>query len=246
MQSPIVDALIFAGGTGKRMTGSSVPKQFLLLGGRPIIAYTLDHFAKHPQVTGITVVCLESWIDYLREVVDSQGYATPVTIIPGGTTGQESRLLGIRSIHGAHPGDEDAIVLVHDGVRPLIDEKTITDCIKSVRAYGCTATTAPAIETVILTNEDGTVERLEDRDRCRLARAPQGFRTEELWRGYERAEEEGRDFLDSVSLMAGYGHTIYTVEGPAENIKVTTPADYFAFKSFMDMQDLGQLWGGQQ
>lgn len=194
----------------------------------------------------MTVVCLEPWIEYLTGIIGGEHYPVPVSVVPGADTGQGSRLSGINAIRDQHPGNRDAVVLVHDGVRPLIDEKTITACIESTVQRGCTATVAPATETVVLMGEDDTVSGLEDRGRCRLARAPQGFLAEELWERYNQAADEGLDFIDSISLMSYYGYPIYTVEGPAENIKVTTPADYFTCKGLMDMRDMSQLWGDSE
>jgi 2-C-methyl-D-erythritol 4-phosphate cytidylyltransferase len=239
-----VDALIFAGGSGSRMGPTEKPKQFLEVGGRPIILYTLQHFARNDQVNNITVSCIAGWVEYLRDLVDKEPWGDRVDIVPGGSTGQESIFRALEAIHDKHPDDEEAIVLVHDGVRPLIDDATIIACIDSVRTRGATATTAKCIETVIIEGEDGTIERIADRSRCRLARAPQGFRTNELYRAHLMSQAEGRDdFIDSISLMSYYGHEIYTVDGPIENIKVTTPGDYFLVKSFMDMEDYGQLLG---
>ena len=242
-----VEALIFAGGVGRRMGGSSRPKQFLELGRRPIIDYTIEHFADHPQVNAVVVVCLESWISYLKDFLATKHYTTPIDVVPGGSTGQESIFNGLRHLHELHPNDEDAIVLVHDGVRPLINEQTITDCIDSVRRYGPTATVAPSTETVIVRNEDGTVQNVLTRSRCGLARAPQGFKLEELYGSHLRAQAEGQgEFIDSISMMAHYGYSIHTVEGPAENIKVTTPMDYYAFKGYMEAHDQRMLWGDEQ
>ena len=238
-----VEALIFAGGVGRRMGGSARPKQFLELGGRPIIDYTIAHFAEHPLVTGVVVVCLESWIGYLRDVLARRRYDVPIGVVAGGASGQESIFRGLDYLHGLHPGDEDAIVLVHDGVRPLIDERTITACVESVRARGCTATVAPAIETITLTDEEGAITQVIPRDEVSLARAPQAFWLEELYGAHLRAQREGLDeFIDSVSMMDHFGYRIYTVEGPAENIKVTTPMDYYAFKGYMDARDQRMLW----
>lgn len=242
-----VEAVIFAGGVGRRMGAGPRPKQFLELGGRPIIDYTIAHFAEHPQVTRVVVVCLESWIPYLERVLAKRRYELPIDIVPGGSSGQESIFNGVRHLHELHPEDENAIVLIHDGVRPLIDEKTITDCIESVRTRGCTATIAPAIETITLTDEDGAISQVIPRSEVSLARAPQAFRLEELYGAHLKAQEEGLDeFIDSVSLMTHYGYKIYTVEGPAENIKVTTPMDYFAFKGYMDARDQRMLWSGEE
>ena len=232
-------ALIFAGGTGTRMTGADVPKQFLELEGKPIIAYTIDHFEQHPQVDGIVVVCLESWLGPLEHIVAAQGYQKVIALAPGGRTGQESIYNGLLALEEQVEPDADVLVLVHDGVRPLIDEDTITRCIESVRTQGCTAVISPAVETVVTIADDGTLQ-LIDRSRCRLARAPQGFSFRELLAAHRRAREEGEtNLVDSVSLMSRYGYQIHTVDGPAENIKITTPSDFFAFKGYME-QKMGE------
>ncbi len=242
-----VEVVIFAGGVGRRMGGSRRPKQFLELGGRPIIDYTIEHFATHPLVTGVVVVCLESWIGYLQDVLGRRHYAVPITVVAGGATGQESIFNGVKTLHDAHPGDPDAIVLVHDGVRPLINEQTITACVRSVQERGCTATVAPAIETIVLTDGEGAVSKVIPRAEVGLARAPQAFWLEELYAAHMQSQVDGLDeFIDSVSLMTHYGHTIYTVEGPAENIKVTTPMDYYAFKGYMEARDQRMLWSGDE
>ena len=241
-----VEAVVFAGGVGRRMGGSTRPKQFLELGGRPIIDYTIAHFAEHPLVTRVVVVCLEAWIGYLEDALSRRRYGVPVDVIAGGSTGQESIYLGLRYLHDLHPCDEEAVVLVHDGVRPLIDEKTISACVESVLQRGCTATVSPAIETIVLGGKDDAVSQFIPRSQVELARAPQGFRLHELFGAHERARSEGKgDFIDSVSMMSYYGSPIYTVEGPAENIKVTTPMDYYAFKGYMDARDQRMLWANE-
>jgi len=245
MNSNNIDVLLFAGGTGRRMKGSNRPKQFLELGGKPLILYTIEQFAYLSYVTGIVVVCLESWIPYLDSCLTVEQYGIPIGIVPGGETGQTSIYNGLRYIHRLHPDDNEAIVLVHDGVRPLINEEAISSCVESVRKHGSTAVVAPAVETIVVCDDAGKVKEMIDRSKCRLARAPQGFFTEELYDAHRKAQEENkRDFIDSISLMAYYGYEIFTVEGPSENIKVTTPADYFAFKGYMDMADYKQLWDG--
>ncbi len=247
MDEQRVEAVIFAGGVGRRMGSGPRPKQFLELSGRPIIDYTIAHFAEHPQVSGVVVVCLESWMDYLADVLDKRRYQTPVDIVAGGVTGQESIFNGLHHLHEKHPGDDEAIVLVHDGVRPLIDEATITACVTSVVERGCTATVSPAIETIVVGGSEGAIEQFIPRSEVGLARAPQAFFLEELYAAHLQARSEGKgNFIDSVSMMAHYGHPIYTVEGPVENIKVTTPMDYYAFKGYMDARDQRMLWSGEE
>lgn len=245
-ESKRVEAVIFAGGVGRRMGGGTRPKQFLELCGRPIIDYTISRFAEHPQVTGMVVVCLESWIPYLESVLNKRRYDTPIDIVPGGSTGQESIFNGLRHLHGQHPNDRQSIVLVHDGVRPLVDQETIAACIESVKKRGCTATVAPAIETITLTADDDSIFKIIPRSQVSLARAPQAFRLKDLYEAHLRSQEEGlEDFIDSVSMMSHYGYSIYTVTGPAENIKVTTPMDYYAFRGYMDARDQRMLWADE-
>ena len=237
-----VEALIFAGGVGRRMGAGSRPKQFLELGGRPIIDYTLEHFATHELVDAIVVCCLESWIGYLERIVERRHYPTPIDVIPGGATGQESIFFGVRHLHERHPEDPDAIVLVHDGVRPLITAKAISDCVAATAAFGACAVVGPCTETIIVNGEGDTVERALERNDCSLARAPQGAHTQELFEAHVRSRELGLEFIDTISMLAHFGHVIHTVEGPAENIKVTTPLDYYAFKGYMDARDQRMLW----
>lgn len=237
-----VFALIFAGGVGSRMGDAKVPKQFLELGGKPIIAYTIDHFEDHEEVDAIVVVCIEEGIPLLEEIVAKNGYRKITAIVPGGGSGQQSIFNGLQALADSCRSSQRDIVLVHDGVRPLIDAAAISDCIASVREKGCTAVVAPAIETVIEVEGAKTVGIL-DRSKARLARAPQGFFLDQLYGAHLESQRLGLDeFIDSISMMAHFGHPISVVDGPAENIKITTRQDYFAFKGYMDYRELGQLW----
>lgn len=238
-ESTPVFALIFAGGMGERMKGARIPKQFLEIGGKSIIVRTIEHFQNHPFVDGIVVVCVEDWMEEFLAQVEQFRLSKVVKVVCGGATGQESIYNGLRVIPDIEFGK--SIVLVHDGVRPLIDKTTITHCIDSVLEKGCTATVAPAIETII-EEKDGRVNRVVDRANCRLARAPQGFWTDDLIAAHVKAKKEKLSFVDSISLMAHYGYEIFTVNGPIENIKITSPRDFFVLKGYMDMKELSQLW----
>ena len=241
-QSAQTYALIFAGGVGSRMRGAKLPKQFLQLGGKPIIVHTIEKFEQCNEVDCIVVVCVQDWLDELRGMVEHFEFRKVKAIAPGGTSGQESIFNGLQAIKNLLADNEYAVVLVHDGVRPLIDSDTIRRCITSVKDTGCTATTAPAVETVVVQNEDGCVERIMDRSRCKLARAPQGFMFSELYQTHLRSRKDNLEFIDSISLMAHYGYEIHTIDGPVENIKITTPRDFFTFKAYTDMQEVAQIW----
>jgi D-ribitol-5-phosphate cytidylyltransferase len=226
-------ALIFAGGTGRRMSSASRPKQFLELHGKPIIVYTLEVFEAHPQVDAVVVVCLADWIGFLEDRVARAGLKKVQAIVAGGCDGQASIRNGVRACAGRYP--EDSCVLVHDGVRPLVDAATISRCIECVRAHGSAVTVVPAIETIVR-QEGGVVTEIVDRASCEMARAPQAFLLGELARAHERAVEDGLGsaFIDTAGLMAHYGCELRVVEGNPENIKITTPVDFYSFAGIVD------------
>lgn len=221
-------ALIFAGGIGSRM-GSDTPKQFLEWNGKAIIIHTLNIFESHPNIDIIVIACKEEWIDYTGELIRKEGIKKVVSIVPGGATALDSQFNGLKEIKRLFPEDEVA-VLIHDGVRPLVDAATVTRNINSVWKYGNAITVTKAIETVIKIDEEGSVKEILNRDSCRMAKAPQSFKLDDIITAHEKAIAEGKhDFIDSASMMIYYGHTLHTIMGEPENIKVTTPSDYYMF-----------------
>lgn len=236
-------AVIFAGGTGKRMNTKSKPKQFLEMHGKPVLIYTLENFENHPMIDHIVLVCLEGWIEYAEGLLQKFGIKKVTKIVPGGKNGQESIYHGVRAAEQLYGGDN--IVLIHDGVRPLINGEIITDCIKTVQEHGNAITVSPAIETIFLKNKDmNCVGQIFERSKCEMAKAPQCFKLQDIYEAHEKArQEELFDFIDSASLMQHYGYSLYTVEGPSENIKITTPSDFYIFRAIMDAKENLQILG---
>ena len=234
--------VIFAGGCGTRMNTKSKPKQFLELHGKPIIIYTLEHFQNHPEIDGIVLVCLESWIGYCKELLTKFHITKVKAIVPGGKSGQESIFNGLETAYKLFP--EDSVVLIHDGVRPLINEQIISDDIACVLEKGSAITVSPAIETIVLKQEDGHVGEIVDRSRCEMAKAPQCFYLKDIYSAHLKARAEGlNDFIDSASIMKYYGFSLSTVVGPAENIKITTPSDFYVFRAIIDARENMQILG---
>lgn len=234
-------AIIFAGGTGNRMNTVSRPKQFLELQGKPIIIYTLELFDNHPLIDGIVVVCLESWIPFLQKQIKKFEISKVVEIVPGGETGQKSIYNGL--VAASKHYDEDSIVLIHDGVRPLITEKTISDNIDVVKKYGNCITCVPATETFVVRQLDGSLE-IPSRDNSLIARAPQSFVLMDIFAAHRQALSDGIDnFIDSCTMMSHYGHEIHTIIGPMENIKITTPTDFFIFRAMVEVHENQQIFG---
>ena len=226
-------AVIFAGGSGKRMNTKTRPKQFLEYQGKPIIIYTLELFDNHPLIDGIVVACIEDWIPFLEKMLKKFEINKVVKIVPGGSTGQESIYNGLVAAKGVSKGDDD-IVLIHDGVRPLITGQTITDsCITCI----------PATETFVVTNDEGGLD-IPSRAHSLIARAPQSFYLKDILCAHEQARKDSRnDFIDSCTMMHHYGYKLGRIIGPMENIKITTPTDYFIFKAMVEVHENQQIFG---
>ncbi len=235
-------ALIFAGGTGKRMHTSGVPKQFLELNGKPIIIHTIEKFENNDDVDGIVIACLQEYIQKMWRLCNKFHITKVQAIVPGGETGQESIYHGLCKIYEIFAGN--SVVLVHDGVRPLVDPDTITRAIRCVREHGSAVTVTPATETIITESQNGEVGNILDRSVCQVAKAPQCFYVQDLLAAHEKARGEGRtDFIDSASMMRHYGYKLYAVEGKTENIKITTPVDYFIFKAIENARESSNAFG---
>ena len=238
-------AVIFAGGSGVRMNTRSKPKQFLELRGKPIIIYTLELFDNPPLIDGIVVVCLESWIPFLKKMLKKFEINKVVKIVSGGDSGQDSIYRGLCAVEDycKDKGEENAVVLIHDGVRPLIVDETITRNIEKVHEKGSAITVVPAIETFVIQKEEGQMV-IPDRSSCLLARAPQSFYLKDILSIHRKNKENGNiTFIDSCSMMSYFGYKMATIEGPMENIKITTPTDYFIFRAMVEVHENQQIFG---
>lgn len=233
-------AVVFAGGVGSRMNSKAKPKQFLEIHGKPIMIHTIEHFESHPLIDAICVVCVAEWLDYMKGLLCKFNIHKVKWVVAGGSTALESQFLGLSAIAPTTPED---IVLIHDGVRPLINSKTITDCIQGVKAHGSAIVVAPATETIIQQDAEYKITNTYPRAECMLARAPQCFYLEQIISVHLKARKEGLNFIDSTSMMLNYGYSLHTVEGPSENIKVTTPSDFYICRALLDAREELQIYG---
>lgn len=224
------------------MNAGARPKQFLELHGKPIIIYTLELFDSHPGIDAVYVACIKEWIPCLQQLLGRFGLHKVAAVVAGGATGQDSIYNGLKAAAAANSPD-DTVVLIHDGVRPLINAEVISDNISTARAKGSCITCVPAIETFVVRNGEGGYD-IPSRADSLIARAPQTFRLADILHAHEQARQEGRhDFIDSLTLMSHYGARINTVIGPVENIKITTPTDYFIFKAIVEARENSSIFG---
>lgn len=233
--------VIFAGGVGSRMKSTDKPKQFLMVHGKPIIVHTIEIFQQHSEIDGIIVVCVEGWLDYMEELKQNYRLSKIGKIVSGGETGQLSIFNGLKAAAEVY-GVDNNIVLIHDGVRPLISESTISDNIAAVKKYGSAITTVPAQETVIVINEKDQVDGIINRDSARIARAPQSFYLKEILEVQEKAIASGiTNMTDSCTLMMNFNKKLFIIPGEKNNIKITTPEDFYTFRALSDAKENQQL-----
>ena len=238
-----VSALIFAGGTGKRMNTKTLPKQFLELHGKPIIIHTIEHFEAHSEIKDIVVVCVDDWLDYCKDLLAKFNIKQVSQVVPGGETGQMSIFNGLETLREKYQGNDD-YVLIHDGVRPLIDEEIISKNIESVKKYGTAITVKPVIETVVQVDEEDIINNVIERSTCQTAVAPQSFVLSEIYSLHMRAQAEKLfDMTDSATLARYYGLSLHTVMGGSENIKITTPSDFYIFRAIYEARENAQIFG---
>lgn len=237
-------AVIFAGGSGQRMHSKDIPKQFLEMHKKPIIIYTLEIFERHPDIDAIVVACKGDWIAYLKDILYKFRIEKVKKIVPGGETGQMSIYNGLVAAEEICKG-ESSVVLIHDGVRPLINEKVITDNIASVKKNGSAITTAVVKETILVVDNEESISYVPDRENSRVAKAPQSFWLKDIIDVHRKAQKEGKtDYIDSCTMMKQYGYPLFLVDGPSENIKITTPDDFFTMRALLDAQENMQIYMG--
>lgn len=237
----MIIALIFAGGTGQRMNSKSKPKQFLELHGKPILIHTLEYFENHAMVDSICIVCLDGWQNELRKLLKKYDIDKVRWIVGGGETGHDSIYHGLKALES--DCKEEDIIVIHDGVRPLISEELITNNIETVKTYGNSITVEKAHETVASINLDGSVENVPDRSLMRIAKAPQCFYYNDIITVHKRAEKDGFKSIDSCHLMYHYGYELHTVESTPYNIKIATPSDYYVFRALFEARENSQIFG---
>lgn len=234
-------AAIFAGGSGTRMNTKDKPKQFLLVHGKPIIVHTLEKFENHPEIDGIVLSCIKPWIPYMEEMKYRYRLNKLTRIVPGGDTGQMSIYNSLCAAEDQY-GTKDVIVLIHDGVRPLIDDDLISRNIQTVKLYGNAITATPVKETILLVNDGTHVETIPNRKESWAAKAPQSFYLKDILSLQRKAIADGNtNMIDTCTMLQTYGVKATVVEGSSENIKITTPDDFYTFRALYDAKENEQL-----
>ena len=209
--------IVVAGGKGLRM-GQSLPKQFIVLGGKPVLMHTLEQLHKCEPDAEIILVLPKEHESYWTGLVKDFHFELQVRIAYGGVTRYQSVKNGLELVSQ----EDDVLVAVHDGVRPFVSEKTVHACFETAQRKGCCIPVVCPVESVRLRESDGETEPY-DRNRCYLVQTPQVFKAGIIRRAY--AKDFQQTFTDDASVVEANGEKVFLVEGDRENIKLTTPLD---------------------
>lgn len=230
-------AIIVAGGSGVRM-GEEIPKQFLEVCGKPVLVHTLEAFQRHPLIDAMEVVCLDGWQDAVWQYAGQNGIDKLKWVVSGGSTVQESIRNGVSGLEGK-VADED-IIIIHDGIRPILDEEVLTDVIRKAEQYGNAVSSLPYNEQIFMMDDQISTIKYIPRETLRRVSTPQAYRYEKLKWAYQEAYEQKIGIFGSAytnTLMADLGERLYFAAGSEKNIKLTTKEDLEMFKAYLKLHE---------
>ena len=226
-------ALVIAGGVGSRMH-QEIPKQFINVYDKPVLVYTMEAFQRHPMIDAIEVVCLDGWHDILWAYAKQYGITKLKWVVSGGKTGQESIRNGV--YHLEDKCSPEDIVIVHDGIRPLVDDTVLSDVIIKCEQYGNAVTAMPYNEQIFVADDEISTVKYIPRETLRRVSTPQDYRYDLLDEKYHEAFEKKIGIYGSSytnTMMVELGVRLYFAAGSDKNIKLTTTDDLELFKAYL-------------
>lgn len=232
-------AIIIAAGSGHRM-GQDIPKQFINVFDKPILIYTLEGFQNHPLIDAIEVVCLEGWESMVWAYAKQYNIDKLKWIVKGGVSGQESIRNGVFNLEGGLMKDD--IVVIHDGIRPLIDSFVLTDVIEKAKRFGNAVTSMPYNEQIFVVSKEDetTTTQFIPRETLRRVATPQAYVFGLLDQKYHEAFEKKIGIYGSSytnTMMVELGVQLHFAAGSDKNIKLTTKDDLELFKGYLQKKD---------
>lgn len=233
-----VFGVVLAGGIGARMGNVEKPKQFLDLGGKPIIIHTIEKFVIHPGFDEVLVLSPRAWVSYTQDIVRKFIPAVrKVTVLQGGETRNETIMNAIRYIEQQGDLDEDTIIVTHDSVRPFVTHRILEENIRFAREYGACDTVIPATDTIVESKGNEQITDIPNRKYMYQGQTPQSFQAKKLKERYEALSSQEKESLtDACKIMVLKGEHVHLVQGEVFNIKITYPYDITVAKALLGME----------
>lgn len=218
---------ILAGGSGTRMGNTEMPKQFLMLGERPIIIHTIEQFLINQAFSKIIVCCPKEWVSYAEDLLEKYNIDKDrVEITAGGATRNETIMNGCKYIEEKYGLNDKDIVVTHDAVRPFVTQRILDDNIKLAKKYGAADTVIPATDTIVYSKDGKMITEIPDRKECYQGQTPQTFNIKKLTSLFDSLTKKEKEILtDGCKIFSIKGEDVALVDGEVYNIKLTTLYD---------------------
>ena len=227
--------ILLAGGVGKRM-GADIPKQFMKVKDKPIIAYSIENFQRNEQIDGIVVVCVAEWKEYLKDIIEEYNLTKVKWITEGGSTGHDSIRNGVFFLKDIIQPDD--FIIVHDAVRPILPQAALNEVIRVAHENGNASSSIACHPPIVYTEDFKSGIKDVDREHVMLTASPQVYRYDLALRCYEMAEKENKhDFTFTSSLLIYYGERVYFAKGTTSNIKITRKEDLALFEALLSVPE---------
>lgn len=223
----MIYAIIAAGGIGSRMGNVQLPKQYLLLNDKPIIAHTVSKFFQNEKFKKIIIACPESWVDYTQDIMNKHfDNSDKIKVICGGETRNDTLMNAIDFIDETDKLTDDTIIVTHDAVRPFVTNEIIENNITAAITHGATGTYVPTTDTIVYSDNGDFIGDTPDRSKLFNAQTPQCFKAKLLKEIYENLSEKEKLILtDACKILTLNNQEVFMVNGAAHNIKITYPYD---------------------
>ena len=223
----MVFAVICAGGIGSRMGNAEKPKQYLNVGGKPIILHTIEKFVVNEQFEKVIVLVPESWISYTKDIINKHLKGIEkVEVLAGGADRNSTIMNAINYIEDKFGLDDDTIIVTHDAVRPFVTHRIIMDNIEAAVNVGACDTVIPATDTIVESIDGEKISNIPDRSKVYQGQTPQSFKAKKLKELYLSLTDEEKAILtDAAKIYLLKGEAVHLVRGEVFNIKITYPYD---------------------
>lgn len=235
MSNTNIYGVILAGGQGTRMGNVEKPKQFMEIGGKPIIIHTLEKFSVYPEFEKIIVLSPKQWIRYTEDIIER--YITKkedILVIEGGSTRNETIMNAIRHIEKHYGLNDETIIVTHDSVRPFVTHRILEENVRYAREWGACDTVIAATDTIVESVNHVLISDIPDRKKMYQGQTPQTFHAKKLRDTYESLSQEEKEILtDACKIMVLKGEHVHLVEGEVFNIKITYPYDIRVAQSLL-------------
>lgn len=218
---------VLAGGVGKRMGNAEKPKQFMMIGGKPIIVHTVEKFAVCSEFEKVIVLTPAKWIEHTRNILAKNiPDMSRIVVIAGGDTRNETLMNAIRFIDEEGNLDDDTIIVTHDAVRPFVTYRILKDNIEAAQRVGACDTAFPATDTIVRSEDGRLISEIPDRSQLYQGQTPQSFKAKKLRALYESLTDAEKDILtDAAKIFVMKGEEVEIVRGESFNLKITYPYD---------------------